>query len=203
MSLARTRGVWGCRRGWSPSQPPASAGLGSMGWAGAVPRATGQGCGQPDLPTEHGDTGMLWEVGEAQTLLGEQQDQVWKSSWREQKSQRGAERSVHQRLAVPRRIPNLFWTQALSSDWAVGCSWHSHIPTEQMMLPGGRAQPSPAGAGRDCVGATACLEPQDLDSSASGTVCSWPVFSGSPSSRCKSSQVGEGRQGMRTESGMP
>lgn len=77
--------------------------------AGAVHWAARQGHGHPDFPMDIGDTGGSWWVGGVEmgdtgsltgwgkTLLGEHQDQAWKSnsSQREQKAQRGAERLVY------------------------------------------------------------------------------------------------------------
>lgn len=148
----------------------------------------------------------------AQTLLGEHQDQVWKSnsSCREGKSQKGSRKvDFVNAFQSPRGIQPISGPRHLPPHRAVGCSWHSRIPTEQMILTGGRSQPSPAPAAPARGWQGFCQCHCLFGAARLGFRCFWHDSAAGPCSlalhpsRCKSSQVGEGRQGMRTEPGMP
>lgn len=61
------KALWGCGNaaGGGEAHPKLQLELAELHGLG-----TGQGCGHPNFPTDHGDTGMLWRMGEAEPQVG-------------------------------------------------------------------------------------------------------------------------------------
>lgn len=205
--------MWECRRGWSPSQPPARAGIPEL----LLGKAMGNPASQQVLETQECCGGWGNGVGEAEPQVGPNPlGGTAGSGVEEQQFLQGGEIPMGSRkvdfvnaFQSPRGIQPISGPRHPPPHWAVGCSRHSRIPTEQMILTGARSQPSPAPAAPARGWQGFCQCHCLFGAARLGFRCFWHDSAAGPCSlalhpsRCKSSQVGEGRQGMRTEPGMP
>lgn len=183
-----------------------------MGWAGAA----GQGRGQPaELPSTraaarargHGNVtaGGEMELGEAEPQRGQNPlGGAPGSGVEEQQLPEGAEIPKGSRKVGFSEHSKPFWTQA--SVPSLGRGMLPALPhpraaddARPWAAPGapGSGSPSPGLAGILCLFGAARLGFQRFWHDSAPGPCSLALHL----SRCKSSQVGEGRQGMRTEPG--